>query len=35
MIISTELKEKVILQLDEFCCVIISSRLKENNVLGD
>ena len=35
IIISTELKEKFILEQGEFCCVIISSGLKENNVLGD
>ena len=32
-LISTELKEKHTLKQDEFCCVIISSGLKENNVL--
>ena len=34
-LISTELKEKHTLEQDEFCCVIISSGLKENNVLCD
>ena len=33
--ISTELKEKHTLEKDEFCCVIISCGLKENNVLSD
>ena len=36
IIISTELKEKHTLDQDELsCCVIISSGLKENNVLCD
>ena len=35
IIISTELKEKHTLEQEEFCCVIISSGLKENNVLSD
>ena len=35
IIISTKLKAKHTLEQDEFCCVIISSGLKENNVLCD
>ena len=36
IIISTELKEKHTLEQDElFCCIIISSGLKENNFLCD
>ena len=34
IIISTELKGKHTLEQDEFCCVIISSGLQENSLMG-